>query len=79
MSEPMSTEEYAEMLANTGFYDEIIDEMFWEREQNKTDKLLDVTIEHAKAAGVVLTDAETWGGYDEYFGNMYACTEKGLS
>lgn len=75
----MSTEEFAEILHDRYFYDALIDELYWEQAPNKTNQMLDATLEEAKRQGITLTDANTWVGYDEYFYNMYDCTEKGLS
>ena len=58
-------------------FDELADEMFWER-SFKTDTVFDCMTDKAKNLGINLTDKESWD-YDTFLYDAYQCTEKGLS
>lgn len=68
---------YFETLLRDGFFDEVMDSMFWGDGLN-TDTLLKIGLKEAEADEIELTGLDTFD-YDDFFYNAYQCAEKGLS
>lgn len=74
MNESMTCDEYLSGLD----FGSLIDELYWERENNVTDKLWEFMKEQAKRDNVILTDEEDYN-YDKPLWDVYQYPEKGLS
>lgn len=75
----MNIKHYAEKLADAGYYEPMIQEYSWsDKSTSITDEMFEATLSHAARADVQLSNVESFD-YDQFFHNIYSCTEKGLS
>ena len=73
----MKIRDYCEELWDNGFYDEMIDEAYWQQSFS-SHKMFNATLAEASRNGIELVGINTFD-YDTYFTDGYNATEKGLS
>jgi hypothetical protein len=73
----MSCEDFAELLDNNYFFDQLVDEQYW-TDGFKADPFFTDLKDEAKKRGIVLSNVDDFD-YEKYFQNVYSSSEKGLS
>ena len=76
--EAMTCEEFYDSYSSAqDMIDEYVQDQYWDGGCN-TESMFRALCALAKEKGVTLTDEADWS-YDDFFYNVYQCTEKGLS
>lgn len=73
----MSCRAFADLLDNTYFFDDVVDGAFWNK-SFKSETFFEAMKAEAERRDISLSDSEEWD-YENYFWNLYQCSEKGLS
>ena len=77
MSDKMTCEQFFDKHYDDHDLSSWIDEMYWERSFS-SEKIFNDMVKAADSLKIELTDKDDFD-YEEFFWNVYQCTEKGLS